>query len=290
LSRFHRFSPGSFVSAAHYENFPVASFLLPRATRQAVLAIYRFARAADDIADEGGKTPAERLADLGAFERALDGIAAGRRPTDAPFASLADAIARHALPVPLFRDLLSAFRQDVTIHRYPTIAALLDYCRRSANPSGRLLLHLYRRDTPENVSHSDAICSALQLVNFWQDVAVDWKKGRVYLPQEDLARFAVVEAQIRENRCDERWRALMAFETARARAMLESGRPLVRALPCRAGLELAGVIAGGHRILDRIDAVHGDVFRHRPQLRRIDWPVVAWRALVSRPAHLQRAT
>ena len=255
-----------------------------------MLAIYRFARAADDIADEGDATPAERLADLGAFERALDGIAAGRRPTDAPFASLADAIARHALPVPLFRDLLSAFRQDVTIHRYPTIAALLDYCRRSANPIGRLLLHLYRRDTPENVSHSDAICSALQLVNFWQDVAVDWKKGRVYLPQEDLARFAVVEAQIRENRCDERWRALMAFETARARAMLESGRPLVRALPCRAGLELAGVIAGGHRILDRIDAVHGDVFRHRPQLRRIDWPVVAWRALVSTPAHLQRAT
>jgi squalene synthase HpnC len=274
------------VSAAHYENFPVASFLLPHATREAVLAIYRFAREADDIADEGAARPVDRLAELDRFERALDAIAAGRTPTEPPFASLADAIARHSLPLPLFRDLLSAFRQDVTTHRYPTFAALREYCRRSANPIGRLLLHLYRRDAPANVACSDAICSALQLVNFWQDIGGDWDRGRVYLPQEDLARFGVAEAQIAEGRCDERWRALLAFETARARALLDSGRPLVRALPWRSGLELSGVLAGGHRILDRIDACRGDVFRHRPQLRRIDWTYVAWRALF--PLRVQR--
>jgi squalene synthase HpnC len=290
LSRFPRLAARFFVSAAHYENFPVASFLLPRAMRAAVLAIYRFARAADDIADEGEATPAERLAALDRFDQALDAIAAGRRPIEPPFADLADAVARHALPLAPFRGLLSAFRQDVTTRRYSSFRSLLDYCRRSANPIGRLLLHLNRCVTPQNEANSDAICSALQLVNFWQDIAADWRKGRVYLPQEDLAHFGVAEAQIAQDRCDERWRALMAFETARSRAMLESGRPLVQALPWRAGLELAGVLAGGHRILDRIDAVHGDVFHHRPQLRRIDWPFVAWRALFpprvieSRPA------
>lgn len=267
------------MSAGHYENFPVASFLLPRATREAVLAIYWFARAADDIADEGDATCADRLAELERFGRALDAIGAGNRPSEAPFALLADAIERHSLPLALFRDLLSAFRQDVLTHRYPTFAALLDYCRRSANPIGRLLLHLHDRDTPANSAHSDSICSALQLINFWQDIDADWKKGRVYLPQEDLARFGVIEAQIADARCDERWGTLLAFETARTRSMLESGRPLVRALPWRAGLELSGVIAGGHHILDRIDACRGDVLRHRPRLRRIDWPFVAWRAL-----------
>ena len=268
------------MSAAHYENFPVASFLLPRDARAAVLAIYRFARAADDIADEGDAAPAERLAALDRFDAALDEIVAGRVPAEAPFAELAAAVDKHALPVPLFRDLLSAFRQDVTIHRYPTWSALLDYCSRSANPIGRLLLRLYRRDNTGNATMSDAICSALQLVNFWQDIANDWRNGRVYLPQEDLARFGVTEAQIAASRCDDAWRALVAFETARARALLESGRPLVRSLPWRAALELSGVLAGGHRILDRIDAVDGDVFRHRPRLGRGDWALVACDALV----------
>jgi squalene synthase HpnC len=280
LSRFHRFSRGSLVSAGHYENFPVASFLLPRPIRDAVLAIYRFARAADDIADEGNATSAERLAAMDRFAGALDTIRDGQRPTEAPFAKLADAIARHGLPIAPFHDLLSAFRQDVTTHRYSTFDMLLDYCRRSANPIGRFLLQLHRRDTPANATHSDAICTALQLVNFWQDIADDWNRGRLYLPQEDLARFGVAEAQIAEGRCDGRWRALMAFETARARTLLESGRPLVHVLPWRAGLELSGVLAGGHRVLDRIDACRGDVFRRRPKLGRLDWALVACHALV----------
>jgi squalene synthase HpnC len=280
LFRFRRIAPRFSVSAAHYENFPVASFLLPRDVRAAVLALYRFARAADDVADEGDATPAQRLAELDRFGAALDAIASGRQPAEAPFADLAVAVRRHELPIALLHDLISAFRQDVTTHRYPTWASVLDYCRRSANPIGRLLLRLHRRDGPDDAAWSDAVCSALQLVNFWQDIAQDWRKGRVYLPQEDLARFGVTETQIAAGRCDDAWRALIAFETARTRALLESGRPLVRSLPWRFALELSGIIAGGHRILDRIDGVGGDVFRHRPRLRRVDWALVACRAIV----------
>ncbi len=267
------------VSAAHYENFPVASFLLPRRLRGPVLAIYRFARTADDVADEGDASAAQRIKALDRIGRALDRAAAGRSAADDPFPGLAAAIERHALPPELFRDLLSAFRQDVGTTRYPAYADVLDYCRRSANPVGRLLLHLYGAVSPANLARSDAICTGLQLVNFWQDIAVDWCKNRVYLPQEDLARFGVAERDIAQARCDGGWRALLAFETARARALLVSGSPLPRALPWRLGLELRGVLAGGHRILDAIDAVHGDVFRHRPQLRRRDWAVVAAHAL-----------
>ena len=276
------------MSAAHYENFPVASFLLPRALRPAVLAIYRFARAADDIADEGEAPASERLAALDDYARALDAIDRGETPATAPFAELGVAVHRHQLPSTLLRDLLSAFRQDVTTHRYATFSLLQDYCRRSANPVGRLLLHLYSLADEGSRERSDAICTALQLVNFWQDIAVDWRKGRVYLPQEDLARFGVPEAQIADAHCDERWRALLAFECARARAMLESGRPLQRSLPWRPALELSAVLAGGHRILDRIERAGGDVFRHRPRLGRVDWAVVACHAVL--PPRRRRPT
>jgi squalene synthase HpnC len=269
------------VSVAHYENFPVASFLVPRALRGAVVAIYRFARMADDLADEGCASPAERLAALDACQGGLEAIAAGKPPSAPPFPELASAITRHRLPLAPFHDLLSAFRQDVTTSRYGSAAVLFDYCQRSANPIGRLLLHLYDALTPVNLECSDAICTALQLTNFWQDVALDWVKGRIYLPQEDLDRFGVAEAQIGDGRCDAAWRALMAFETARTRAMLDAGRPLVRALPWR--LALSGVLAGGYRILDRIDAAGGDVFRQRPTLTRADWAVVAYRALFPPP-------
>jgi squalene synthase HpnC len=281
------------VSVAHYENFPVASWLVPAPLRPAVHAIYRFARAADDFADEGDLVAADRLAALDRYERALDAIAAGTPPDEPPFPDLAVAIARHSLPLPLFRDLLSAFRQDVTTARYATYGDLRDYCRRSANPVGRLMLRLYESDTAANLSASDAICTALQLVNFWQDIAVDWQKRRVYLPVEDLARFGVTEGHIAAATCDDAWRDLLAFESSRTRALLESGRPLTRALPWRLGLELAGVIAGGHRILDGIDAARGDIFRRRPKLSRTDWAGVARDALFPprrhRLAHPERA-
>jgi squalene synthase HpnC len=263
------------VSVAHYENFPVASWLVPKGLRPAVGAFYRFARNADDFADEGDLPGEARLAALDRYERALDAIEAGTPSAEPPFPELAAAIARHGLPIALFRDLLSAFRQDVLTTRYAAFEDLLDYCRRSANPVGRLMLCLYDAESPANLLASDSICTALQLINFWQDIAVDWQKGRVYLPAADLARFGVGEEHIATARCDEGWRALLTFESTRTRAMLESGRPLTRALPWRLGLELSGVLAGGHRILDGIDATGGDVFRRRPQLSRTDWALVA---------------
>jgi squalene synthase HpnC len=263
------------MGVGHYENFPVASLLLPARLRPAVRAIYRFARTADDVADEGDAPPEDRLRELQAMGRELDQLdAPGTRWPD-----LATAVSGHGLPLPLLHDLLSAFAQDVTTRRYASYAALLDYCRRSANPVGRLLLALYRREEPGLLAMSDAICTGLQLTNFWQDVAIDWDKGRVYLPLEDLARFAIDEAQIARGLVDDRWRALMAFEVARARALLRSGAPLAPALGGRIGLELRLVLQGGLRILERIDAAGGDVFRHRPALSARDWTMMGLRAL-----------
>ena len=267
------------MPVAHYENFPVASWLAPAALRPAIVAIYHFARAADDIADEGSAQPAQRLAELDRYEAMLDRIAKGDRPDEPPFASLTDAIRDHALPLAPFRDLLSAFRQDVVKTRYADFAELSAYCARSANPIGRLLLHLYRIDDSERLRQADAICSGLQLANFWQDVAIDWNKGRVYLPKDDMIRFKVTEQHIADGRCDERWRELIAFEVERTRAMLESGRALAQALPLRPKLELKMVVAGGLRILRSIDAVDGDVFRHRPVLSRGDWAAMSAAAL-----------
>jgi squalene synthase HpnC len=274
------------VSVGHYENFPVASILVPARLRPALVAIYRFARAADDLADEGDAPPGERVAALDAFDRALDRIERGETPADPPFLSLASAIREHGLPLPPFHNLVSAFRQDVTVTRYANFDDVLAYCRRSANPVGRLLLALYRAQTPANLEASDGICTGLQLTNFWQDIAIDWQKNRVYLPQDDLRRFGVSDDHIAQACVDDGWRGLLAFEVARARGLLESGRPLTRALPWRVGLELSAIISGGLRILDRIDAVGGDVFAHRPVLATADWFVVAWRALVParRPA------
>jgi len=270
---------GPVVSIDHYENFPVASRLVPEHLRGAVVAIYRFARAADDIADEGDATDEQRLVDLRAFGAQLDRIAAGERPSEPPFDDLADTIRKHHLPLACFHDLLSAFAQDVTQKRYADFAQLLDYCNRSANPVGRLLLHLYKTASTDNLQRADAICSGLQLANFWQDVTVDWAKGRIYVPQDDLRRFGVTEAQIAEGRFDANWSRLLGFEVARTRAMLEGGRPLAAALPLRLRLELRMVVAGGLRILGKLDATGGNVFRRRPKLDAFDWIRMAGAAL-----------
>jgi len=270
------------LSVGHYENFPVASALLPRRLRRAVVAIYRFARAADDIADEGDATAEARLSALARYAQELDAIERGDTPEGPMFVALAAAVREHRLPLSPLRDLLSAFSQDVSVTRYAGFDSLADYCRRSANPVGRLMLALYGCDDDANRRASDAICTGLQLANFWQDVAVDWRKGRVYIPLEDLERFGVTESQIASGMGDGRWSRLMGFQTLRTRALFETGRPLVGRLPWRAGIELAAVIAGGTRILERIDAVGGDVFRHRPTLGLRDWIVVAGRTLVPR--------
>jgi phytoene synthase len=267
------------VSVGHYENFPVASALLPPRLRRPVAVIYRFARSADDFADEGELPDAARLASLDGYRLELDQIASGRTPHTPLFHEVARIVREHALPLELFRDLLDAFAQDVTQKRYADFAAVLDYCRRSANPVGRLLLHLFGRADPQSLEQSDAICSALQLVNFWQDIALDWAKGRVYLPQDEMRRYGVSEAQIAERRCDDAWRALLGFQSSRTRSMLESGAPLGRALPGRTGLEIRATVQGGLRILEKLEAAGCDMFRQRPVLKWWDWPLLLWRAL-----------
>jgi squalene synthase HpnC len=265
----------------HYENFPVASLLLPRRLREPVEAIYAFARSADDIADEGDAPAVVRLARLNDYRGELLAIAQGKTPADPMFARLARNIRAHGLPIQLFRDLLDAFQQDVGKTRYADFPELLDYCRRSANPVGRLLLVLYKADSPDNLKLSDHICTSLQLINFWQDVAIDWKKNRIYLPQADLADFGIGEAHIAEGRVDAAWRDLLAFQVQRARAMMLAGAPLARRLPGRLGWELRLMVEGGLRILEKIEGVGFDVFRRRPTLSKADWPAMAWRAVVS---------
>lgn len=263
----------------HYENFPVASWLMPARLRPAVRAIYAFARSADDVADEGEALPAERLAALNLYEAALSEIEQHQTGSGPIFAPLATVVTQFELPLQPLRHLLSAFRQDVVTPRYADFDTLLDYCRRSADPVGRLMLHLYGAANPKNLRDADAICSALQLINFWQDVALDWNKDRIYLPQEDLAHFGVTEQQIADRRIDSGWQALMDFEVTRARSMMLSGAPLACRLRGRVGWELRLVVQGGLRILEQIEAVDYDVFTRRPQLGRRDWCTMLWRAL-----------
>ncbi|MDP2761623.1 MAG: squalene synthase HpnC [Sideroxyarcus sp.] len=258
----------------HYENFPVASILLPRRLRQPVAAIYHFARAADDIADEGDLADAERLRQLDEFRAELDCIDSGAKPRSELFFALSHQVIAYDLPLEPFYDLLDAFSQDVVQKRYADFDELQDYCRRSANPVGNLLLHLYGEATGVNLAYSDAICTSLQLINFWQDVAKDWAIGRVYLPQSDLAKYKVSEAQIAEGCVDDHWRTLMQFEVQRARALMLSGKPLGSILTGRIGLEMRMIIQGGLRILDKIEAAGYDMFNLRPVLRPFDWVIM----------------
>jgi squalene synthase HpnC len=270
------------MAVEHYENFPVASLLLPAPLRPAVTAIYAFARSADDFADEGLLTADERLRLLAGYQAELDRIERGE-PTDHPiFRRLRPHIAAYGLPLQLFRDLLDAFSQDVVKERYASYAELLDYCRRSADPVGRLLLHLFRAATPENLKRSDAICSALQLVNHWQDVGIDIQKGqhgRIYLPLDEMARFHVHEEDLQSRVASTDFCKLMAFQVDRARALMLEGSPLGRDLPGRIGLEIRTIVAGGLRILDKIEAVDYDVFHRRPVLVSFDWPRIFLSAL-----------
>lgn len=263
----------------HYENFPVASVLLPKRLVPAVEAIYAFARSADDIADEGDALPARRLADLQRYEDALASIGRSEPQAEPMFDRLAKVITQYKLPLEPFYALLSAFKQDVVTSSYANFDLLLDYCARSANPVGLLMLSLYGAANPRNVSDSDAICSSLQLINFLQDVAIDREKQRIYMPLDDLARFGVSEAQLDRAEANDAFRSLMKFEVNRARALMLSGAPLARRLPGRIGWELRMVVQGGLRILERIELADFDVFRRRPQLKMADWAAIVWRAL-----------
>lgn len=271
----------------HYENFPVASLLCPPHLRQPIAALYAFARTADDLADEGEAPAEHRLADLAAFRADLMAIARDGTPSPrwaGVFLPLQAVLRSHGLPVPLLDDLLSAFEQDVRKTRdgegYADRAELLDYCRRSANPVGRLLLHLYGVADAQALAHSDAICTALQLINFWQDLSVDIPRGRYYLPHADCTAHGALQADLQALRSTPANQRLIADCAHWARRTMTSGAPLVHRLPGRAGWELRLVVQGGLRILDKVDALHGGSLHTRARLRTWDWGVMLGRAVV----------
>jgi len=267
---------------SHYENFPVASVLCPPHLRPAIAAIYWFARTADDIADEGDAPPQTRLDDLAALRADLMAIAAGLAPSPrwaGVFGQLGPVIAQYALPVNLLADLLSAFEQDVVKQRYASQAELLDYCSRSANPVGRLLLHLYGVNDAQSLQESDCVCTALQLINFWQDLSIDIPRGRIYLPADAWGRHGVNEAQLLSLESNQSTINLIATNARRAGAMMLKGSRLVKKVPGRGGWELRLVVQGGLRILDKIEALGFDTLRQRPKLGPWDVIVMGWRAL-----------
>ena len=275
------------VSVQHYENFPVASWLCPPALRPAVVAIYAYARTADDLADEGDAAPAQRLADLAAYRDDLLAMWAGRRVSPrwaGVFEALRVVRDRHALPLEPLTDLLSAFEQDVTRHRYADRAELLDYCRRSANPVGRLLLHLYAVADANSLRHSDAICTALQLANFWQDLGIDLRRGRVYLPERDCRRHGVSPHALLAHPDHGAIAALVADLVGWSRALMFEGAPLARTIGGRTGWELRLVVQGGLRILDKIERLGFDPRVRRPRLHWYDAAALLWRASRMRQA------
>ncbi|MCF8160327.1 MAG: squalene synthase HpnC [Polaromonas sp.] len=270
----------------HYENFPVASLLCPPHLRPAIAAIYHFARTADDLADEGDACAAQRLEALAQYRADLLAIAgdqthSGQWPK--VFDPLREVLRTFRLPVSLLADLLDAFSQDVRYtaarRRYRDDAELLDYCTRSANPVGRLLLHLYGISDALSLEQSDQICSALQLINFWQDVSTDVARGRWYPSQQAMTAHGVQDTDLRPGSQSDNATRLITTYAAQARALMLAGAPLARRIPGRAGWELRLVVQGGLRILDKIEALNFATWRTRPTLTARDVPVLVWRAL-----------
>ncbi|MDQ3171788.1 MAG: squalene synthase HpnC [Acidobacteriota bacterium] len=270
------------IARAHYENFPVASFLMPRHMRGDIAAVYAFARTADDFADEGRLDPATRHARLDDWEHRLRAASAGTSHDDgsnegAIFTALQRTMAARNLPLALFTDLLSAFHQDVDVTRYASWASLLDYCRRSANPVGRLVLRISGRDDAALGASSDALCTALQLTNFWQDLERDWEKGRVYLPADVLEAHGASESALGTRAITPELAAALADAASRTRTLFEWGRFVCEQVSGRLGVELRATWLGGTRILDRLEHSGFDVFQARPTLGWRDAPPLAAR-------------
>lgn len=268
------------LALRHYENFPVASRLLPRRTRRHVAVLYAFARIADDFSDEPEYEGVrrERLEEW--REQLRD---TGRKPPRHPvFLALGRTLEELDLPKEPFDDLLGAFLQDVEKRRYETFAEVLDYCRRSANPVGRVVLMIHGVRDPELFGMSDSICTALQLANFLQDAAVDLKKDRIYIPQEDFREFGYSEADLRMGVVNERFRNLMKQQWKRARALFEEGRPLWRRLRWPLSLEVKLTWLGGNEILRKIRKIGFDTLSRRPTLSKLDWAGLLLKALATR--------
>ncbi len=270
------------LTAHHYENFPVASWLIPPALRPHVAAIYAFARTADDFADEESD-PQRALTQLAAWGDALESATGrgGGGPDHPVFVALAETIRTYDLPVQLFRDLLTAFTRDVTVKRYATWDDLLThYCRFSANPVGRLVLLLFGYREPALHELSDHVCSALQLTNFWQDLAIDLANNRIYLPQEAMARYGVTEAALFQHTAGESFRRLMAHAADVTQSLFDQGQDLPNRVRGRLSWELRATWLGGTTILRRVHAVGYDTFHRRPALTPWDKLSIAGRALL----------
>ena len=270
------------LARTHYENFPVASRLLPARMRPHVAAVYAFARLADDMADEGARPDAARLADLDAWDACLNAAALGAVERGEPhaevFLALRHTIEECRLPVQLLHDLIDAFKQDVTVKRYATWDEVLDYCRRSANPVGRLVLRIAGHDRPGLDAASDAVCTALQLTNFWQDLEIDWTRGRLYVPGSIWQPAGAREDDLTARRLTPAWREALGEVAARTRALFHAGAPVCDGVSGRLRWELRATWLGGVRILDKLAAADFDVFAHRPSLGGMDAPVILWRA------------
>jgi len=269
------------VTEKHYENFPVASLALPKSMRKPVSVIYAFARQADDFADEGELNREERIALLNGFRLELERIRNRKEPETALFAELSTVIRQYGLPLQPFHDLLDAFTQDIDRKRYEDFTELIAYCEKSANPVGRLLLILYGVDSERNRFYSDKICSSLQLINFLQDVEIDYAMDRIYLPQDEMMRFGISESDIASRHAGQSWQALMAFQADRARKMMLEGAPLAKIMKGRFSFEMKLIVLGGLAILDKLEKAGGDVYRNRPRLERRDWLYLVLRGLFS---------
>ena len=268
------------VARKHYENFPVASWILPAAMRPHIAAIYAFARRADDFADEPGMDDAERVRLLDDWGARLDRGDANSTDDDGLiFRALEHTIRARNLPRSLFHDLLSAFRQDVVTKRYDRWADVLDYCRRSANPVGRLVLRVAGYDNPRLDAQSDAVCTALQLTNFWQDLAIDWQRGRLYVPLEDRDRAWARDSDLDAGRVTAEWQTALSAVSARTRDLFRTGRGVCDAVTGRLRWELRLTWLGGTRILEKTEAAGFDVFNHRPTLAPGDAVTLVWRAV-----------
>ena len=267
------------ITRRHYENFPVASLLIPPSLRPYIAAIYAFARTADDFADEGELSIQERMARLDEWEEKLDRCFEGEA-TDPIFVAIAETVSRCGIPKKPLADLLTAFRMDVTLNRFPTFHDLLGYCAHSANPVGRLILYIFSSATERTIQFSDNICTALQLANFWQDVSVDWQKGRTYLPLEDLQRFGYTESDLAVGKYDERFCRLLKFQVDRTRRYFESGKPLLAEAPDGLRFELRLTWFAGQTVLRKIEQAHYDVFNKRHVITSLDKAGIFLKAIV----------
>jgi squalene synthase HpnC len=267
------------LAKSHYENFTIASWLMPRAMRPHMHAIYAYARIADDFADED-----KSLAKLDEWERELDAAYAGS-PRHPVFVALADTARRFDIPREPFADLLRAFRSDVNFSGFDTIDDLLGYARYSANPVGRLVLYLFGYRDAERQRLSDFVCSGLQLANFWQDVAPDFANGRIYFPRRDTERFGVTSADLRDTRVTPGFVALMKHEIVFARDLLLRGAELARMVDRRLRRDILMFVGGGLAILRAIEKIDYDIFNCRPKLGKLDYLALGWGAIRGRLSH-----